>query len=189
MRFRLSKIKNWKRKEIKELEELVNTKTNEELCEYFSVSMTTLGNAMQKYKIKRNPDVLLQMRSENKSGTNNPNWKGGISQDGARYSAIQRERYPERKHARDAVYRALKSGKLIKPNKCQDCGTETDDLQGHHESYEPDKWLHVKWLCRKCHRVWDAHLESGQMDSWNEYFCEVAHARAEAIKVKVKERT
>lgn len=50
--------------------------------------------------------------------------------------------------------------------------------------------------CRRCPIInlclWcpaHAHLESGQMDSWNEYFCEVAHARAEAIKVKVKERT
>ena len=161
MRLRLSKIKNWKRKELKELRQLVNSKTNEELCTHFSVSMTTLGNAMQKYKIKRDSNTLYQMRSDNKSGENNPNWQGGLSLDGARYSAIQRERYPERKHARDAVYRALKTGKIIKPDKCEDCGTETNNLQGHHESYEQDKWLDVKWLCRKCHRVWDAHLESG----------------------------
>jgi radical SAM protein with 4Fe4S-binding SPASM domain len=42
--------------------------------------------------------------------------------------------------------------------------------------------------CRRCPIInlclWcpaHAHLESGQMDSWNEYFCQVAHARAEAI--------
>jgi radical SAM protein with 4Fe4S-binding SPASM domain len=29
-----------------------------------------------------------------------------------------------------------------------------------------------------------AHLESGQMDAWCDYFCQVAHARAEAIKKK-----
>lgn len=42
--------------------------------------------------------------------------------------------------------------------------------------------------CRRCPIInlclWcpaHAHLECGQMDGWNEYFCQVAHARAEAI--------
>ena len=161
MRFKISKIKNWKRTELEELKQLVDTMSNEKLCKHFSVPITTLRNVMQKYKIKRDADILLTLRSENKSGNNNPNWKGGVSKDGARYSTIQRERYPERKHARDAVYRALKTGKLIKPGKCEDCGEETARLQGHHESYEPDEWLDINWLCRRCHRVWDDHLESG----------------------------
>jgi hypothetical protein len=161
MRLRFSKTKNWKKAELKELKQLVNTMTNNELCKYFSVPITVLRNTMQKYRIKRDENILLKIRSENKSGENNPNWQGGISKDGARYSAIQRERYPARKHARDAVYRALKTGRLLKPERCEDCGTYTNDLQGHHESYDQNKWLEVNWLCRKCHRVWDAHLESG----------------------------
>jgi radical SAM protein with 4Fe4S-binding SPASM domain len=43
--------------------------------------------------------------------------------------------------------------------------------------------------CRRCPLInlclWcpaHAHLESGEMDAWCEYFCEVAHARAEALK-------
>ena len=55
--------------------------------------------------------------SQLKSGDSNPNWKGGISKDHARYLAIQRERYPEHKKARDAVYAALKKGILIKPER------------------------------------------------------------------------
>jgi radical SAM protein with 4Fe4S-binding SPASM domain len=42
--------------------------------------------------------------------------------------------------------------------------------------------------CRRCPIInlclWcpaHAHLECGQMDGWNEYFCQVAHSRAEAI--------
>ncbi len=45
--------------------------------------------------------------------------------------------------------------------------------------------------CRRCPIfnlcLWcpaHAHLESGQMDGWNEYFCQVAHARAKAIQDK-----
>ena len=30
--------------------------------------------------------------------------------------------------------------------------------QAHHDSYYPDQWLVVRWLCPKHHRVW--HLES-----------------------------
>jgi radical SAM protein with 4Fe4S-binding SPASM domain len=51
----------------------------------------------------------------------------------------------------------------------------------------------------RCHRcpivnlcLWcpaHAHLESGAMDSWSEYFCDVAHARAEAIEARAKEQT
>ena len=46
--------------------------------------------------------------------------------------------------------------------------------------------------CRKCPIInlclWcpaHAHLESGRMDAWCSYFCEVAHARANAIKTRV----
>lgn len=46
--------------------------------------------------------------------------------------------------------------------------------------------------CRRCPLVnlclWcpaHAHLESGEMDAWCEYFCQVAHARAEAIEKRV----
>jgi hypothetical protein len=158
MRLRFKKY-SWEKSRVTELKSLVNMMANEDLCKHFSISDAELRNVMRRYNIKRDKDALFKMRSEIKSGDNNPNWRGGISQDGARYSAIQRERYPERKHARDAVYRALKTGKLIKPDSCQDCNTETDDLQGHHESYEQDEWLNVKWLCRKCHRIWDAKLE------------------------------
>ena len=35
-------------------------------------------------------------------------------------------------------------------------------------------------LCQWCPA--NAYLECGQMDGWSEYFCQVAHARAEAIK-------
>ena len=68
--------------------------------------------------------------------------------------AIQRERYPERKHARDAVYRAVKEGRLIKPDRCEDCGA-TGRIEGHHHSYEPEHWLDVKWVCKRCHNKRD----------------------------------
>jgi hypothetical protein len=165
-RFRISKKKNWKRAELEELRSLVDNKTNEELCLYFNVSKETLANTMQKHQIKRSEEILKQARVEAMAGEKNFNWKGGISKDGARYSALQRERYPERKHARDAVYRALKTGELVKPLKCQDCGNVAY-LEGHHESYASTDWLIVRWLCKPCHNkrdkaLWqDSTLKSG----------------------------
>lgn len=151
-RFRISKKKSWKRSELAELRAIVDTKSNAELCQQFNVSVETLRNTMQKHKIKRSDEVLEQMRADAMAGEKNPNWKSGISKDGARYSAIQRQRYPERKHARDAVYRALKEGRLIKPVFCEDCkGAKT--LSGHHEDYLQENWLKVIWVCRKCHRI------------------------------------
>lgn len=151
-RFRISKLKSWKRAELAELRDLVDTKSNAELCEHFNISTETLRNTMQKHQIKRSEEVLEQMRADAMTGEKNPNWKLGISKDGARYSAIQRRRYPERKHARDAVYRALKEQRIIKPLVCEDC-KELKKLAGHHEDYLPENWLKVIWVCRKCHRI------------------------------------
>jgi len=148
MRFRRAK-KNWRKAEVEELRELVNSKTNEELCEHFGVTKVMLQNAMQKYKIKRDTSKVSKQKKDRMSGENNPNWKGGISKDGAHYQRVQRARYPERKAARDAVYRALKDGRLIKAELCEDCG-ERPAVHGHHEDYS--KPLEVEWLCRHCHR-------------------------------------
>jgi hypothetical protein len=51
--------------------------------------------------------------------------------------------------AHQAVYRAVKKGRLIRPKNCETCGQETM-LHAHHEDYsEP---LAVIWLCAGCHR-------------------------------------
>jgi hypothetical protein len=156
-RFKFSKIKNWKRREIDEIKELINLKNNQELCEHFGVSLSILTNALQKHGIKREAAALAAVRAAAHTGEKNFNWKGGISKDGAHYSALQRQRYPERKHARDAVYRALKEGRLTKPATCQQCGKPCTP-EGHHKSYEEDQWLKVDWLCGGCHRREDKRL-------------------------------
>jgi len=55
--------------------------------------------------------------------------------------------------ARNAVSNALRSGKLIKPDCCDLCGTRIEDpknLHGHHEDY--NKQLEVIWVCVPCHK-------------------------------------
>jgi len=56
--------------------------------------------------------------------------------------------YLFKKRAHNAVRYALKTGKLVKPVKCEWCGRE-DVLEAHHEDYE--KKLEVAFLCKICH--------------------------------------
>lgn len=83
----------------------------------------------------------------NKPGSENSNWKGGISTDYYRYKLIQKKRYPQRMRARDIAYQAIRSGKLIKQD-CEVCGDP--NTQAHHDDYRFP--IRVRWLCVKCHR-------------------------------------
>lgn len=60
--------------------------------------------------------------------------------------------HPLKRAAHQAVYRAIKSGRLIRPDSCSQCG-RTCTPQGHHEDYK--RPLDVIWCCVKCHNVLD----------------------------------
>lgn len=67
--------------------------------------------------------------------------------------------YGKRVHrARKAVQRALKSGKLVRPKYCSECGEEAF-IEAHHEDY--NKPLEIIWLCKQCHENIH-HLNEGQ---------------------------
>ena len=83
-------------------------------------------------------------------GEKNPNWKNGRSKNNYYYKKRQKAKFPEKIKAGEKVYRALKSGKLIKPDNCGACKRRTSRLNAHHEDY--DKPLKVAWLCVGCHR-------------------------------------
>ena len=56
-----------------------------------------------------------------------------------------------RQRARCSVKRAIKYGKLFRPDNCQSCNV-TCHPDAHHCDYgEP---LNVMWLCRHCHVKW-----------------------------------
>lgn len=72
----------------------------------------------------------------------------------------QRERNkknPEKVRSHNRVNKAVRSGRLIKPNECENCGRSDARLEGHHhKGYEPPNDLDVQWLCRPCHRKADS---------------------------------
>lgn len=66
----------------------------------------------------------------------------------------ERELFPEKSRARDKVARAIKSGKIKRPPKCERCGKldqgeKVSDLHAHHFDYSNP--LDVIFLCAKCH--------------------------------------
>ncbi|UPI13380.1 hypothetical protein [Bacillus phage SBSphiJ7] len=67
------------------------------------------------------------------------------------------EQYKLKQNARKKVLRAVTSGKLIKPKRCESCNKELP-LEAHHTDYH--KPLDVRWLCKPCHEN-EHHLNEG----------------------------
>ena len=53
--------------------------------------------------------------------------------------------------AYQAVQKALKSGVLIRSDKCQDCETFESTQAHHYKGYASEHYLDVQWLCPTCH--------------------------------------
>gem|GEM_PF-2350842 len=109
--------------------------------------------------------------------SNNGNWKGGRSKNNYFYTKQSRQRYPDRENVRKVVYRAVRSGKLVRPQYCQHSQCFETQVFAHHIDYnEP---LAVLWFCRKHHsdihnRRFDLGEETTQeqMDLFNKRFNE-----------------
>jgi hypothetical protein len=65
----------------------------------------------------------------------------------------QRRRYYAKHRAkniaRKAVLHAVINGELTR-QPCEICGVD-ENIHAHHDSYEPDQYLNVRWLCHKHH--------------------------------------
>lgn len=63
-----------------------------------------------------------------------------------------RQRNPGKAAAHAAVHRAIKSGRLVRPNRCELCNTPGPVI-AHHWSYAPEHRLDVDFICRRCHGI------------------------------------
>lgn len=90
----------------------------------------------------------------------------------ARYRATFRRKHPDRilkyrkaRHAKNpalkrvmkTVYRALKRGHILRPERCECCGN-VESIVGHHDDYNAA--LAVRWLCHRCHDSWHKENEA-----------------------------
>jgi len=124
---------------------------NREIAQELDRTEDSVRKFLYSNRITRNANHLNQIREKigaNQTGEQNPNWKNGISKNYYHYKKLQVERYPEKMIARQKVYRAKKSGKLI-PGSCGMCGS-TENIQAHHSDHL--KPLAVLWYCREHHR-------------------------------------
>jgi hypothetical protein len=65
--------------------------------------------------------------------------------------ASQVDEYTAKRRIANAVRYAVRSGKIMKPGQCQECGVAASGygLHAHHADY--NKPFEVEWLCVKCH--------------------------------------
>jgi len=59
---------------------------------------------------------------------------------------------PKAKRAQSLLHYYLEKGKIVKPDKCEECGKHCK-VEAAHRNY--DKFDDVRWLCTSCHRKWD----------------------------------
>lgn len=64
-----------------------------------------------------------------------------------------KEKFPEKDHARSLVRRAVKTGKLIPLEECEMCDSD-DSVEGHHPDHSRPFLL--MYLCKDCHHRADA---------------------------------
>jgi hypothetical protein len=101
-----------------------------------TIDQRRLNDKKRYVEIRSNPERLLILREIMKKG-----------------SKKYKNKHPEREKARSAVRRAIKSGKLTRPQDCSFCGCECKP-DAHHDSYDVKDWLNVRWLCDNCHATY-----------------------------------
>ena len=60
------------------------------------------------------------------------------------------ERNTIKRAAQTHTRRAVRDGRLIRPDACEECGS--GNVHGHHDDYAMP--LAVRWLCAGCHKAW-----------------------------------
>ena len=69
------------------------------------------------------------------------------------YAKVYSKRKNATATAHERVHRAIKAGKLVRPTVCPQCGAERF-IEAAHLNYTG--WMDIIWLCRPCHRRFDA---------------------------------
>ena len=103
----------------------------------------------RKWRIE-NADQMKEIKTayNKKRYKEDPNIKKHLMERGKKQREWEKENAPEREVARGRLHTAMKSGKIIRPNKCSKCGKYCKP-EGSHTDYS--KPLKVEWLCKSCH--------------------------------------
>lgn len=104
----------------------------------------------RRYKSK--PGVRDAIRKKDRECSKRP---------GARNASRERQRTSDvrfKSKARSAVKMALKTGKLIRPERCTVCGEIPGKMNNgrsllradHYKGYEEKHWFDIRWICAAC---------------------------------------
>lgn len=102
----------------------------------------------------KNPDyakLSLRKRKEREPDVVRAQQRAAYAADPQRHMQRLREcyaRHPERLQARRKLHYAVKVGRLVRPDACDECGKACKP-HAHHHNY--DLPLDVRWLCPSCH--------------------------------------
>lgn len=90
-------------------------------------------------------------RAQQSDEANRAEWNEWYQQNAEERRAYpQRQRDAEKQRAHHILAKAIRSGKIVRPNHCVRCLSSCKP-DGHHPDYS--KPLEVEWLCRRCHRL------------------------------------
>lgn len=93
-------------------------------------------------------------------GANNFNFKGWRSRTPILYTRPFKTSHPDYVRAHRIVARAIRAGRLIRPDFCESC-LQKRQPDAHHDDHM--KPLDIQWLCRTCHIARDKQLRDKQL--------------------------
>jgi flagellar biosynthesis GTPase FlhF len=105
----------------------------------------------EKHKKEISEKRAQKRRSEEEKEKNRKRQKEWRSRNPTKTGKIVanwKKKNPQKAAAHSLILWAIRTGVMIRPEKCEECGMK-DKIQGHHENYL--RPMEVKWLCRKCH--------------------------------------
>ena len=103
------------------------------VAEYFGVSRQAMWDLLRRRTV---------MRPQQRVAENSHFWRGTAADD----------------HAQNIVEKAVSSGRIQRPVRCEECGGTKafkdgrSGIQAHHDNYNFP--LRVRWLCQPCHHNW-----------------------------------
>jgi len=99
-------------------------------------------------QLDRTPEGRVRLRKERRERSRTPKARAATRA----WIAANPDRRRLSECARKKVYRAIRTGRLIRPDACQECGQSCRAQAAHADYSRP---LDVLWLCASCHAVWD----------------------------------
>ena len=107
---------------------------------------TCLISYAKQYKTNHRTQVRLYQKQHTARLRSSPEGKRSIQKARSKYYQL----HPDRCNARGKLRYAVRTGKIIRPAKCDKCSTPCIP-HGHHPDYS--KPLSVLWLCESCHLI------------------------------------